>query len=145
MKRVLFAISCLFFASIVIGQDTKALLSGTVTDALSGEPVDLATVYIKGTSTATETAEDGTWQLEVPAKERFVLVFTRIGYKETPVDVEPLPARARQQIDVSMPPSDANVEVVVSESRIQRGGMIREEVSEMKLLPSTTGDRKSVV
>ena len=145
MKKALLAVVCLIIAFRVFGQSAIAQLSGTVTDALSSEPVDLATVYIKGTSTATETAQDGTWQLEVPAKERFVLVFTRIGYKETTVDVEPLPVRARQQIDVSMPPSDANVEVVVRESRIQRGGMIREEVSEMKLLPSTTGNLESVL
>jgi CarboxypepD_reg-like domain/TonB-dependent Receptor Plug Domain len=145
MKRALFAICCLFIASHIFGQDSKALLSGTVTDALSGEPVDLATVYIKGTSTVTETGEDGSWQLEVPAKERFVLMFTRIGYKETAVDVEPLPARSRQQIDVSMPPNDASVEVVVRESRIQQGGMIREDMTEMKLLPSTTGNLESVL
>ena len=145
MKKALFVLSCLFIASHVFGQDARALLSGTVTDALSGEPVDLATVYIKGTATATETEANGSWQLEVPAQERFVLVFTRIGYKETPVDVEPLPARSRQQIDVAMPPSDANVEVVVRESLIQQGGMIREEMTGMKLLPSTTGNLESVL
>ncbi|MFQ5445667.1 MAG: carboxypeptidase-like regulatory domain-containing protein [Saprospiraceae bacterium] len=145
MKRIILVVACFFVVSIVLGQDAKALLSGSVTDALSGEPVDLATVYIKGTSTATETGQDGTWQLEVPAKKRFVLVFTRIGYKETTVDVEPLPVSARQQIDVAMPPSDANVEVIVRESRIQRGGMIREEMTELKLLPSTTGNLESVL
>ncbi len=126
-------------------QDQKALLIGTVTDALSGEPVDFVTVYVKNSTTASESDVKGKWRLEVPVNERFILVFSRIGYKETSVDVEPLPANARQQIDIAFPPADASIEVVVKESRIEQGGMLREDMSEMKLLPSTTGNLESVL
>lgn len=126
-------------------QDTKALLSGKVTDALSGQPVELVTIFVKNTTTATESNQDGFYQLAVPAGERFVLVFRRLGYKEANVDVEPLPEGSQRQIDVGLSPSDAEVEVVVRESRINQGGMIREDVSPMKLLPSTTGNLESVL
>ncbi len=123
----------------------QALLAGTVTDALSGQSVELVTVYVKGTNNATETTVDGKWQLEVPANQRIVLMFTRIGYKESKVDVEPLPKGAKQQIDVAMPPADASVEVEVRESRIEQGGMIREKMDELKLLPTTTGNLESML
>ncbi|HHM21329.1 MAG TPA: TonB-dependent receptor [Bacteroidetes bacterium] len=132
-------------AAALFSQEQKALLRGSVKDALSNEPVDFVTVYLKGTATATESDGEGKWRLEVPANERFILVFSRIGYKETNVDVEPLPANASRQIDIAFPPEDASIEVVVTQSRIEQGGMIREEMSEMKLLPSTTGNLESVL
>lgn len=145
MKKHLLTILIFGVATALFSQDKKALLTGTVTDALSDQPVDLATVYIKNTTTATESDQAGNWQLEVPANQRLILVFSRIGFKESTVDVEPLPQNARQQIDVAMPPNDANVEVVVRESRVQQGGMIREDLTEMKLLPTTTGNLESIL
>ena len=145
MKRYFYVLPILFFCISLFSQDEKALLTGTVSDALSDEPVDFATVYIKGTSNAAETDIKGEWRLEVPANERLILIFTRIGYQETTIDVEPLPTNAKQQIDIAFPPKDANIEVVVTESRIDQGGMIREDMSEMKLLPSTTGNLESVL
>ncbi len=144
MKNVLLVfISILGFATLH-AQD-KALLTGTVNDALTDQPIDLVTVYIKGTNNADETNQIGKWRLEVPANQRIVLVFSRVGYKETTVDVEPLPKGAKQQIDVAMPSTDASVEVVVQESRIEQGGMIREKADELKLLPTATGNLESVL
>ncbi|MEK7257777.1 MAG: TonB-dependent receptor, partial [Bacteroidota bacterium] len=131
--------------STALFSQEKATLSGTVADALSNQPIELVTVYVKNTANATETAVDGKWKLEVPAGQRIVLVFSRIGYKESQVDVEPLPQGSRQQIDVALPPSDAEIEVIVQESRLDQGGLIREEVGELKLLPTTTGNLESVL
>jgi hypothetical protein len=144
MKRYFTLVLCLFALS-VIAQQRTALLSGSISDVLSGQPVDLATVFIKNTNIATESDEKGQWKLEVPAGQRIVLVFSRIGYKESLVDVQPLPVGAHQQIDISMPPSDVDVEVIVRESRVEQGGMIRSEVTELKLLPTTTGNLESVL
>ncbi len=144
MKKNFFVLAGLLVIGHLTAQD-KALLTGTVTDALSNQSVDLVTVYVKGTNNATETSDKGVWRLEVPANQRIVLVFSRIGYKESSVDVEPLPNGAKQQIDIAMPPADAMVEVEVRESRIEQGGMIREKTDELKLLPTTTGNLESVL
>jgi hypothetical protein len=144
MKKIILFLPILFAFGKTQAQD-QALLAGTVTDALSGQSVELVTVYVKGTNNATETTVDGKWQLEVPANQRIVLMFTRIGYKESKVDVEPLPKGSKQQIDVAMPPADASVEVEVRESRIEQGGMIREKMDELKLLPTTTGNLESML
>ncbi|HFA52209.1 MAG TPA: TonB-dependent receptor [Bacteroidetes bacterium] len=145
MKYNLLFVFAFFCFANGFSQDAKALLTGTVTDALSDQPVDFVTVYLKNTTTATETDERGKWRLEIPADQRLILSFTRIGYKETNIDIEPLPANARQQIDIAFPPEDASIEVIVKENRIDQGGMIREEMSEMKLLPSTTGNLESIL
>jgi CarboxypepD_reg-like domain/TonB-dependent Receptor Plug Domain len=144
MKNILLILALLSAIGSLSAQD-KALLSGTVTDALNDQTVDLVTVYVKGTNNSDETNEQGKWRLEVPANQRIVLVFSRVGYKETTVDVEPLPKGSKQQIDVAMPSNDASVEVVVQESRIEQGGMIREKADELKLLPTTTGNLESVL
>jgi hypothetical protein len=144
MKNSLLVFIAIFCIATLHAQD-KALLTGTVTDALSDQPVDLVTVYVKGTNNADESDQSGKWRLEVPANMRIVLVFSRVGYKETTVDVEPLPKGAKQQIDVAMPSTDASVEVLVQESRIEQGGMIREKTDELKLLPSATGNLESVL
>ncbi len=145
MRKFSLSLSFALISIFLYSQDSKALLTGTVKDALSDQPVDFVTVYIKNSTTATETDTKGKWKLEVPADQRLILVFTRLGYKETSIDIEPLPANARQQIDIAFPSVEASIEVVVKENRIDQGGMIREDMSEMKLLPSTTGNLESVL
>lgn len=144
MKRIQLVFLVMTAFGKLLAQD-QALLTGTVTDALSSQPVELATVYVKGTNIAAETNDKGVWRLEVPANQRIVLVFNRLGYKESTVDVEPLPKGAKQQIDIAMPPADATIEVEVRESRIEQGGMIREKTDELKLLPTTTGNLESML
>lgn len=144
MKKILLAFTIFMAIGSLSAQD-KALLTGTVTDALNDQTIDLVTVFIKGTNEVSETNQEGKWRLEVPANQRIVLVFSRVGYKETTVDVEPLPKGAKQQIDIAMPSNDASVEVVVQESRIEQGGMIREKADELKLLPTATGNLESVL
>ncbi|MBC7947100.1 MAG: TonB-dependent receptor [Chitinophagaceae bacterium] len=53
-------------------------VSGKITDD-SGKPVDGATVQVKGTSTATATKTDGSFELMVPS-ERSVLVISHVGF-----------------------------------------------------------------
>ena len=131
--------------SSIWGQDIKARVTGKVTSAVTGDAVELVTVYIKGTNFATETAENGRYSLEVPANEVFTIVFSRIGFKESSKEIQAMPAGSQRQIDVAIAPSDSDIEVIVRESKLEEGGMIKEEVSAMKLLPTTTGNFESVL
>ena len=56
-----------------------------------------------------------------------------------------MPVRSRRQIDVSLAPLDSDIEVVVRESKIEDAGMVREDVTQLKLLPTTTGNFESVL
>jgi TonB-dependent starch-binding outer membrane protein SusC len=59
------------------GQGIK--VSGTVTDATTGEPLPGVSIVVQGTTTGTATDLSGTYSLNVPGQES-VLVFSYIGY-----------------------------------------------------------------
>ena len=125
--------------------DLNAFITGIVTDAYTDQPIELATVYVKGSSSAVETSQNGRYQIRVSANQDFVLIITRIGYKEVEVDIAAMPPRGTRQIDVSLAPADSDLEVIVRESKLEEAGMVREEVSQLRLLPTTTGNLESVL
>lgn len=147
MQRYLIALLFLmfFFSSFLFGQSGRAKVTGIITDATSGQPVELVTVYIKGTAKATESAENGRYSIEVPANESFELVFSRIGYIEVSSIINPIPSQRSRQVDVILALSDSGLEVVVRQSKIEDSGVVREDVSQLKLLPTTTGNLESVL
>lgn len=126
-------------------QVTTASITGKITDLVNEAPVDFATVYVKGSTSAVESGTTGRYLITVPAGEAFVLVFSRLGYRETEVNVGVLPEASTKQIDVALAPAESTLEVVVRESKIEEGGMIRETPEALRLLPSTTGNLESIL
>jgi CarboxypepD_reg-like domain/TonB-dependent Receptor Plug Domain len=126
-------------------QAQNATLVGRVSDAVTGEGVEFATIFIKGSATATEANVNGNFQLQVPADTRIEIVCSRIGYEEKSIIVNPLKAGSRKRIDVALKPNDAGFEIEVTESRIEEQGMIKEEVTTLKLLPIASGNFESVL
>ncbi|MEL6357494.1 MAG: TonB-dependent receptor, partial [Bacteroidota bacterium] len=123
----------------------RAAITGRVTDLVSGRPVELVTVYVRGGTTAVETAANGRYTSPVPAGEKFELVFSFVGYREESVQLGPLPAGTTQQIDVSLAPAESDLEVIVRAGKIESDGMIRETPEALRLLPSTTGNLESIL
>lgn len=134
-----------FFTFATAQEGPRAIITGVVTDAISDNPVDFATIYVKDTNLATESASNGRYRLEVPAEQTFTLVITRIGYQPLEQVFSAMPGRSSRQVDIALAPEDSDVEVIVRESKLEEGGMIREDVSDLKLLPSTTGNLESVL
>ncbi len=130
------------FTTISIAQST---IKGNIKDALTNVPVDFATVYMEGTSTATETDIDGNFELDVPSGKKLTLAFTRIGYKEGKREFARLRKGELIQVEVLLAPEDSDVEIIVSDSKLEESGIIREEVTELKLLPTTSGNFESVL
>ncbi len=146
MKHIFTFVFLLFLATPGVAQTgDKAILFGKVTDAVTGEPIEFATIYVKGTNIAAESDIEGEYVINIPAYERVTIVYTRIGYKEGSSRVNPLSNGARRKIDVQLAAAESNIEVIVTESRIQEGGMVREDVEELKLLPTTSGNFESVL
>ena len=140
---LLVCIACLTFGQ-AIGQ--KAFISGNVIDLDTEEPLELVTVYVEGTtSSVTETNSKGDYNLEVPVGEPFTVIISRVGYREARTPIKKLKAGDRKILNAKLVPIDADVEIVVTESRIEDGGMVREDVEELKLLPTTTGNLESVL
>ncbi len=145
--RYLYLSLAFFLASTALQAQGGALakVTGLVTDAVSDAPVDLATVYIDGTSKAVETSITGRYSITIPVNEEVVLVFSRIGYQEVRAAISPMPSGTSRQVDVAMPPLNSDIEVIVRESKIEDAGIIREDVEQIKLLPSTTGNLESIL
>ena len=132
-----------FFVTSLFAQTSTVL--GFVKDAISGSPIEVVTVYVEGTSRAVETDDAGYFQISVPAQQRNVLVFTRIGYKVSNFRVESIDPGQSIRLDIDLVPATSDLEVVVRESKVSDAGMIKEDVEELKLLPSTTGNLESVL
>lgn len=88
----LLGIQILLLNSIALSQT----VSGTVTDAESGETLPGVNVTVKGTTTGTATDSEGAFSLNVPSLND-TLVFSFIGY-----EIEEVPINARSSIDISL-------------------------------------------
>lgn len=85
----------LLFVTMGILSAQNITVTGTVTDADTGEAVPYAYVQIKGTSQGTSTDEMGKYQLSVPSNG--VLVFSFVGYT-----TEEVPVNGRTVVNISM-------------------------------------------
>jgi len=123
-----------------------ATVFGRITDASDGQPVEFVSVYIKGGGKGVASDESGKFAIQVPAGQRLTLGFRRVAFKEASADILPLQPNARFALDISMAPNESNLEVVISERRIDGGGMLKEKnLAELKLLPTTTGNLEAVL
>lgn len=145
LRRFGFLCFCLLSVSGLWAQVERASISGKVTDVISEKPIELVTVYVRGGTSAVETAANGRYLTQVPAGETFELVFSFVGYREESVKLGPLPAGGAQQVDVALVPATSELEVVVRASKIEASGMIRETPEALRLLPSTTGNLESIL
>ena len=73
-------------------------VSGTVTDAVSGDPLPGANVSIKGTNLGTATNRDGAYSIKLPNFSRATVVVSFIGYVTTEIDV----TSSTSSLDVAM-------------------------------------------
>jgi TonB-linked SusC/RagA family outer membrane protein len=76
-KTLLSTLFVLFGAHFVWAQNS---VTGTVTDAATGETLPFVTVMVKGTAIGTATSEQGIFTIGVPNAES-VLIFTFVGYE----------------------------------------------------------------
>lgn len=91
----------LFFYLVSIGlvaQDTR-LLSGTIYDAATGEPLPFATVSLKGTSAGTVTNSQGIYSFRIPRQSQYTLVANFIGYNPYEIAVSDI---KEDQLDIML-------------------------------------------
>lgn len=116
MKRILQTGVFLIFNLLCFNSYAQQVnVEGTVKDAVTGNTLPGVTVAVKGTNTATSTAENGTYQLEV-ADNNATLVFSLIGYASTEVLVD-----NQTTINISLSEDQSQLsEVVVTAMGIER-------------------------
>jgi len=143
MNRLLM-LSAIFLLSSTFVK-SQSVLQGTVIGETNNQPIEFVTIYIDGSSNATESDANGTYRLQVPSGQAMTLVFSRIGFAEQRLAVEALADGQRKTVDLILSASKSNVEVIVEESRLSQTEMVRESVEELKLIPSTTGNFESIL
>jgi len=136
----------LLFSGHLLRAQSTAVVFGRITDASDGKPVELVSVFIKGEGKGVVSDESGKFAITVPAGRRLTLGFRRVVYKESSADVLALAPGARFALYVALAPVQSNLEVVISERRLDEGGMVKEKnMKDLKLLPTTTGNLESVL
>ena len=77
---------CVGLMGAIPAAHAQRTVTGTVTEARTGDPIPGANVQIEGTTTGTTTAVDGTYTIPLPAS-RNQLVFSFIGFRSQTVTV----------------------------------------------------------
>ena len=94
----------------------RTTISGTVTDAGTGEPLAGVNIVVKGKVIGTITNGDGAYNLTVNSAPPLTLVFSFIGFETQEIEV----TEANASIDVSMQEASLlGQEVVISASRVE--------------------------
>lgn len=88
------------------------VITGTVTHAVTGEPVDGARISVRGTTVTAITRADGTYSIGVPVGT-IELVFLRIGYSRANVTV----SASQSTVDVSLEEDVFRLEEIVVTGR----------------------------
>jgi len=144
MKQFLLFILLLTFSS-VSSQSEKAIIFGNITDLETGVSVEFATVYIQNTNIATESGIDGSYRLEIEANKKQRLVVSRLGYNTASTLVAEMDPGSKRYVNIKLAAQESDIEIIVTESRIEDVGMVKEEVSEFKSLPTASGNLESVL
>ncbi len=131
------------FCQFLLGQNTTVF--GIITDLNANQPIDLAIIHINETDQTVETNIAGEYSIRVPSERAFTMTFSRVGFKQATYKVENVANNVQKRIDVQLVPNASTKEVVIKDSRITNLGMIREDIKDFKLLPTTTGNIESLL
>ena len=94
MKKILYILILLW--AVTLTANAQTVLTGTITDAATGEPLITAQVYVKSGKKAegTVTGLDGDFRLETKESLPLTLSVDYIGYRTQEIDVYACPGIA---------------------------------------------------
>ncbi len=134
-----------FLFSVLNLDAQEVTVFGVVTDVETDKSIDYVTVYQEGTNNAVETNDYGAYSLTIPAEEACVIVYSRIGYEEVKYSLEAMQVGQKRNINVKLVQEKADIEITIRASKIQDVGMVKEEVTDIIKIPTTTGNLESVL
>ena len=142
--KILSSILFLFVGCLLTAQEGPVVF-GEVTNIQTGTAVEFATVYIDGTNIATETDEKGRYRLVIEPEQRSKLVVSRIGYQTATTMIPAMQSGSKRYVNIKLATEEYDLEIVVTGSKIEDVGMVKEEVTELKTLPSVSGNLEAVL
>jgi len=135
--RLCAAVFFMFVAATAFAQKT---VTGTVTSAKDNQPINGASVLVKGTNVGTATSATGTFSIVVPAGKK-ILVISSIGFDDQEIDVS-----SQSTVTVSLKDKTSSLdEIVVTGYTAQKkkditGAVSVVNVKDMKQVPVGTGE-----
>lgn len=100
-----------------MAQRNSGMISGKVTST-DGEPIDFATVFLKGTSYSSTTDATGVYHLRAP-EGKYTMAVSYVGFEKFEKSVT-VQSRGRLIVDVKLKPSSQLEEVVVVGNQISK-------------------------
>jgi outer membrane receptor protein involved in Fe transport len=119
MKKILLTLVVLVMSAglqEVFAQDNLILISGTIVDKETKEPLPGANIQIKNTITGTITDAEGKFSLKTKLKFPFTLVFSFVGYSTQEFEVTSISDKLSIELTTQ---SLLGQEVVVTASRVE--------------------------
>jgi iron complex outermembrane recepter protein len=111
MKKLLSVFIALFVGLVMVAQTN---ISGTVTEAKTGQPIPGANIKVVGKSIGTTTDFDGNFSLKVAQNPPFIIEVSLIGFSSTKVEI----TQNNQIVNVNLSETATALdEIVVSASR----------------------------
>ncbi len=110
-------ISLLIISTVSFAAGLTGLVSGKILSS-DGEPVDYATVTLKGTAYVSTTNEKGLYHIKAPAGD-YTMVVSSVGYEKQEIKVT-IKANDRSKVNVKLKSSGQLAEVIVVGSQLSK-------------------------
>ena len=132
-----FILALIFHTLVIVAASAevarKPTLSGTVTDAVSGQPLVGAVLYVPQLGTGIPTDADGRYSIALPAG-RYRFVCSYMGYDTSATEFD---IRTDMIHDVALNPKDETIEEVVVTSAHKGENLTRPEMGVQKIQSQT--------
>ena len=110
-KKYILAILAICLVSLnLTAKDVTGMISGKVLSS-DGEPVDYATVYLKGTTFSGTTNDKGIYHITAPAGN-YTIVFSSVGFEKLEIKTS-IKTEDRTKLNVKLKPDTQLAEVIV--------------------------------
>lgn len=107
-KIINLLLALLFSFFIAEAQNQQRIVTGTITDAATGEPIPFANIILKGTTIGTITDVDGRYSITIPQGEQ-TLEISFIGYKSQQFKI----AHSVTKVDIALEAESTALDEVV--------------------------------
>jgi hypothetical protein len=87
----------------------------------------------------------GDYSITIPFSTNIELKFDKIGYESINYKLDQLNKGGNRYINIYLAETNLDLGVVISASRFDDGGFVREKVTEFKILPTASGNFESVL
>src|SRR5690625_6283696 len=102
-------------------------------------------VDLEGCASAVTANSEGQFSLSFTSTRDSVVVFSRVGYKRAEYEVEHSSTDTRLRLQIEMVPVVSDLEVAIESTISHATGMAGENMSEVRLLPSVTGNTGQIL